>query len=104
MGKDNERHFIEGKCGYDKIPSYRNPVLDFCCVLQYGSEWKYKSVSEIWEAMQRLKRKRVKDVESTVSVIITLDQTIFKREHYACVYRQVRDESIRKEASICNSM
>ena len=20
----------------DKIPLYRNPVLDFCCILQYG--------------------------------------------------------------------
>ena len=28
----------------DKIPLYRNPVLDFCCVLQYGSELKYNSM------------------------------------------------------------
>ena len=32
----------------DKIPLYRNPVLDFCCVLQYGSQWKYESMPEIW--------------------------------------------------------
>ena len=28
----------------DKIPLYRNPVLDFCCVLLYGSELKYNSM------------------------------------------------------------
>ena len=28
----------------DKIPLYRNPVLDFCCVLQYGSKMKYTSM------------------------------------------------------------
>ena len=32
----------------DKILLYRNPVLDFCCVLQYGSQWKYESMPEIW--------------------------------------------------------
>ena len=35
----------------DKIPLYRNPVLDFCCVLQYGSQWKYEPMPEIWRAM-----------------------------------------------------
>ena len=35
----------------DKIPLYKNPVLDFCCVLQYGSELNYNSMQDIWDAM-----------------------------------------------------
>ena len=66
----------------DKIPSYRNPVLDFCCVLQYGSKTKYTSMPEIWDAMQLLKKKRTGNSAtlSTISVVITLEQTIFKRD------------------------
>ena len=41
----------------DKIPLYRKPVLDFCCVLQYGSKMKYTSMREIWDTMQSLKKK-----------------------------------------------
>ena len=41
----------------DKIPLYRNPVLDFCCVLQYGLSSKYSTMQEVWEAMQSLKLK-----------------------------------------------
>ena len=70
----------------DKIPLYRNPVLDFCCVLQYGSQWKYESIPEIWQAMLQLKCNCVHNCDdddahcSSLSVVITLDQTIFKRE------------------------
>ena len=71
----------------DKIPLYRNPVLDFCCVLQYGSKMKYMSMQEIWDAMQSLKKKRTgNSALSTISVVITLDQTIFKRDLNACIY------------------
>ena len=62
----------------NKIALYRNPVLDFCCIFQYGSKWKYESMPEIWEAMLRLKRDCVRDGDSrsSMSVVITLDQTI----------------------------
>ena len=29
------------------IPLYRNPVIDFCSILQYGSEKSYQELSEI---------------------------------------------------------
>ena len=65
----------------DKIPLYRNPVLDFCCVLQYGSKFHYTSMQEIWRAMQRLKNNRKRDNSlSSLSYVITLDQIVFKRE------------------------
>ena len=84
----------------DKTPLYRNPVLDFCCVLQYGSQWKYKSMPEIWQAMLRLKcncMHNCDDVRSLLSVVITLDQTIFKRElMYVFMDRFVTSQSIKK--------
>ena len=65
----------------DKIPLYRNPVLDFCCVLQYGLSSKYSTMQEVWEAMQSLKLKRSGSrALSTISVVLTLDQTVFKHD------------------------
>ena len=65
----------------DKIPLYRNPVLDFCCVLQYGLSSKYSTMQEVWEAMQSLKLKRSGSrASSLISVVLTLDQTVFKRD------------------------
>ena len=65
----------------DKIPLYRNPVLDFCCVLQYGLSSKYSTMQEVWEAMQSLKLKRSGSrASSTISVVFTLDQTVFKHD------------------------
>ena len=65
----------------DKTPLYRNPVLDFCCVLQYGLSSKYSTMQEVWEAMQSLKLKRSGSCAlSMISVVLTLDQTVFKRD------------------------
>ena len=90
----------------DKIPLYRNPVLDFCCVLQYGSQWKYESMPEIWQAMSRLKHNRMHNCDddaphSSLSVVITLDQTIFKRElMYVFTDRFVTSQSIKKRVHV----
>ena len=65
----------------DKIPLYRSPVLDFCCVLQYGLSSKYSTMQEVWEAMQSLKLKRSGSrASSMISVVLTLDQTVFKHD------------------------
>ena len=67
----------------DKLHLYRNPVIDFCCVLQYGNKFKFQTMDQVWRAMYDLKRKRSKtttngDPSTTISVIITLDQQVFK--------------------------
>ena len=69
----------------DKLHLYRNPVIDFCCVLQYGNKFKFQTMDQVWGAMYELKRKRSKTTtngnpSTMISVIITLDQQVFKRE------------------------
>ena len=39
----------------DKISLYRNLVIDFCCILQYGSSWCYETMVEIWNMMLKFK-------------------------------------------------
>ena len=84
----------------NKIPLYRNPALDFCCILQYGSDQKYGSMAEIWEAMLRLKCARCaqeSDLQSPMSVAIMFDQTIFRRElMYVFTDRFVMSQSLKK--------
>ena len=69
----------------DKLHLYRNPVIDFCCVLQYGNKFKFQTMDQVWHAMYGLKRKQSKtttngDPSTTISVIIILDQQVFKQE------------------------
>ena len=69
----------------DKLHLYRNPIIDFCCVLQYGNKYKFQTMDEIWCTMYDLKCKQSKGINgnqpsSTVRVVITLDQHVFKRE------------------------
>ena len=71
------------KFSNDKLHLYRNPVLDFCCVLQYGSPNHFHNMKDVWNAMQVLKCKRfgLNDFCSSsmmINVAITLDQSIFK--------------------------
>ena len=69
----------------DKLHLYRNLVIDFCCVLQYGNKFKFQTMDQVWHATHDLKCKWSKvttngDPSTTISVIITLDQQVFKRE------------------------
>ena len=72
----------------DKLHLYRNPVIDFCCVLQYGNKFKFQTMDKVWHAMYDLKLKRSNKVTTNgteqpstmISVVITLDQQVFKRE------------------------
>ena len=69
----------------NKLHLYRNPVIDFCCVLQYGNKFKFQTMDQVWHAMYELKRKRSKTTmngnpSTTINVVITLDQQVFKRE------------------------
>ena len=69
----------------DKLHLYRNPFIDFCCVLQYGNKFKFQTMDQVWHAMYDLECKRSKvttngDPSTTISVVITLDQQVFKQE------------------------
>ena len=88
----------------DKIPLYRNPVLDFCCILQYGLSSKYSTMQEVWEAMQPLKLKRSGSrASSTISVVLTLDQTVFKRDlMYVFTNKFVLSQQTKKKCVLLN--
>ena len=63
----------------DKLHLYRIPVIDFCCVLQYGNKFKFQTMDQVWHAMYELKRKQSKttmngDPSTMISAVITLDQ------------------------------
>ena len=67
----------------DKLHLYRNPVIDFCCVLQYLNKFKFQTMDEVWCTMYNFKCKRSKDMNgnqpsTTISIVITLDQHVFK--------------------------
>ena len=86
----------------DKIPLYRNPVLDFCCILQYGLDLKYTSMREIWDAMQLLRMKLTGSANSSsISMAIILDQTIFKKEMmHIFMDLFITSQSIRKRVKV----
>ena len=71
----------------NKLHLYRNLVIDFCYVLQYGNEFKFQPMDQVCHAMYDLKHKQSKvttngdqQPSTMISIIITLDQHVFKRE------------------------
>ena len=78
-------HSDPSRFSSNKLHLYRNPVIDFCCVLKYGNKLKFQTMDEVWCAMYDLKCKQSKDMNgnqpsSMISIVITLDQHMFKRE------------------------
>ena len=74
----------------DKLHLYRSPVIDFCCVLQYGNKFKFQTMDQVWHAMYDLKRKRSKvttngDPSTMISVVITFDQHVFNENLQRCL-------------------
>ena len=88
----------------DKIPLHRNSLLDFCCVLQYGLSSKYSNMLEVWEAMQSLKLKRSGSrAQSTISFVLTLGQTVFKRDlMYIFTDKFVVSQQTKKKCVLLN--
>ena len=68
------------------IPLYRNPVIDFCSILQYDSEKSYQELSEICAMMYELANNRNKRKNKNVrmssskqlNVNISFNQNSFK--------------------------
>ena len=51
--KGNQDMFTE-----ESLPKYRNPVLDYCSVLQYGSENRFNTLNEVRSMMHVLSKNR----------------------------------------------
>ena len=72
------------------LPLYRNPILDFCSILQYGSEDLFCTLSDMRSIMIRLannqkgvvgKRSKSKD---HLTICVTFDQSLFKENFLMC--------------------
>ena len=67
------------------LPLYRNPVIDFCCILQYGSNELYRNLNEVHSMMHILAHHRSTDNgrllnKQILNVAISFNQSVFKRK------------------------
>ena len=92
----------------NKLHLYRNPVIDCCCVLQYGNKFKFQTMDEVWHTMYDLKCKWSKHTNgnqpSAISIVITLDQHLFKRELAKVFTKQFHTIKEHKEENKGNTM
>ena len=90
-----------------KVHLYRNPVLDFCSILQFGNESLYNLIDEVWRKMVSLRNRQHHGEESTGSrdcVVITFNQTIFKRElSNAFTDKFIVSQPIKKQVRVTQS-
>ena len=50
-------HGDQSRFSSDKLHLYRNPVIDFCYVLQYGNKFKFQTMDQVWHVMYHLRCK-----------------------------------------------
>ena len=64
----------------DKIFMYRNPVIDYCSILQFSSPALFSSLGSIRERMFDFeRRRRSKPLAKEMQLSITFDQRVFKK-------------------------
>ena len=64
----------------DKISPYRNPVIDYCSILQFSPMHKFHSLGDVREKMFELERKRRgRPLAKELCLSIVFDQCIFKK-------------------------
>ena len=78
--KGNQDMFTKGS-----LPKYRNPVLDYCSVLQYGLENHFNTLNEVQSMMRVLSKNRETNGVSLnnsedMSISIRFNQNVFKRK------------------------
>ena len=64
----------------DKISLYRNPVIDYCSVLQFSPMYKFCNLGDVREKMFELeRRRRGRPLAKELSLSIVFDQCVFKK-------------------------
>ena len=64
----------------DKISLYRNPVIDYCSILQFSPMHKFNNMGDVREKMFELERKRRgRPLAKELSLSIVFDQCTFKK-------------------------
>ena len=64
----------------DRVEMYRNPVLDYCDVLQNGSEEECSSMTDVRRKMLRLEGERRGSCCDALSVAVIFNQRMFKKD------------------------
>ena len=67
-----------GMFSSDKLPMYRNPIIDFCSILQHGSENAFSSINNVRAKILDLKKVRSKEVITIQSGVMTISITFSK--------------------------
>ena len=70
---------------HQSLSKYRNPVIDYCCILQHGSKHRYRNLNKVHSMMQILEHRRKNDnnklpIQQQLSVSIRFNQNVFKRK------------------------
>ena len=64
----------------DKISLYRNPVIDYCSILQFSPMHKFNNMGDVREKMFELERKkRGRPLAKELSLSIVFDQCTVKK-------------------------
>ena len=64
----------------DKISLYRNPVIDYCSILQFPPMHKFTSLGDVREKMFELEcKRRGRPLVKELCLSIVFDQCIFKK-------------------------
>ena len=99
-----------GMFSSDKLPMYRNPVIDFCSVLQYGSANAFSSIDDIRVKMLDLKKARCQKSKEAVkqsgamTVSITFSQNVFKRKlSHVFMDEFIMSQPIKKQVRVMQS-
>ena len=74
---------------HQSLSKYRDPVIDYCCILQYDSRHRYRNLNEVRSMMRVLAHHRKNNGSSSIqqqqqqqpmSISIRFNQNIFKRK------------------------
>ena len=94
----------------DKLPMYRNPVIDFYSVLQYGSSNAFSSIDDFRAKMLDLKKARCRKYKEAIkqsgamTVSITFSQNVFKRKlSHVFMDKFIMSQPIKKQVRVTQS-
>ena len=118
MGQDDERDINEGGNNKDalsteSLPKYREPVIDYCTILQYGASDRYDNLNDLRSVMHRLAYRRRRNErkedssskeEGQLTILISFNQSIFKRKlTHVFMNEFVMSLSMKKETRVTQS-
>ena len=88
----------------DKLLMYRNPMIDFCSILQYGSSNEFLNMTDIRAKMLELRCLRDgcgRHLSCGMSVSIMFNQNVFKRKlSHVFTNEFIKSQPIQKQVRV----